>query len=182
MDNEIAAGERLQKVLAQEGIGSRREIERWITAGRITVNGKTAILGVRVSSADKITLDGKVVRVAAKAAKTRVLALNKPEGVICTARDPGGRPTAQSLLPSKDGARWIGVGRLDINTSGLLLFANNGDLANALMHPRFEIDRVCGAHIRERRRKHAGSPSVGNRRRWRNLCLRGRCSGKRPRR
>ena len=147
MDNEIAAGERLQKVLAQEGIGSRRQIERWITAGRITVNGKTAILGVRVSSADKITLDGKVVRVAAKAAKTRVLALNKPEGVICTARDPDGRPTAQSLLPSKDGARWIGVGRLDINTSGLLLFTNNGDLANALMHPRFEIDREYAVRI-----------------------------------
>jgi 23S rRNA pseudouridine2605 synthase len=80
-------------------------------------------------------------------ARTRVIALNKPEGVICTARDPGGRPTAESLLPKKDGARWIGVGRLDINTSGLLLFTNNGDLAHDLMHPRFEIDREYAVRV-----------------------------------
>ena len=147
MDNELAAGERLQKVLAQEGLGSRREIERWISAGRLVVNGKVASLGIRVSAGDKITLDGKALRLTEKIARTRVIALNKPEGVICTARDPEGRPTAESLLPNKDGSRWISVGRLDINTSGLLLFTNSGDLAHSLMHPRFEIDREYAVRV-----------------------------------
>jgi len=147
MDNSGADGDRLQKVLAQAGYGSRREIERWISAGRVTVNGKPITLGVRVSPKDKISLDGKTVRLADKSVRTQVIALNKPEGVICTANDPQRRPTAEALLPKKDGIRWITVGRLDINTSGLLLFTNNGDLAHHLMHPAFEVDREYAVRI-----------------------------------
>jgi 23S rRNA pseudouridine2605 synthase len=142
-----SAGERLQKVLAQAGHGSRREIERWISQGRISVNGQPANLGLRVSSRDKIIVDGKIVRLIEKTSRTQVIALNKPEGVICTASDPQRRPTAESLLPNKEGIRWIGIGRLDINTSGLLLFTNNGDLAHQLMHPSFQIDREYAVRI-----------------------------------
>ena len=147
MEPNESSGERLQKVLAQAGYGSRREIEKWIAAGRLSVNGRPVALGTRVSVKDRIALDGKPVRLRTKAARTQVIALNKPEGVICTANDPGGRPTAEALLPKKDGVRWVGVGRLDINTSGLLLFTNNGDLAHRLMHPQFQIDREYAARI-----------------------------------
>lgn len=147
METHEPSGERLQKVLAQAGYGSRREIEKWIAAGRLSVNGRPAELGARVVDKDRIALDGKPVRLSRKIARTQVIALNKPEGVICTASDPGGRPTADALLPNKDGVRWIGIGRLDINTSGLLLFTNNGDLAHRLMHPRFQIDREYAARI-----------------------------------
>ncbi len=140
-------GERVQKVLAQAGYGSRREIERWIAAGRVSVNGATVSLGDRVSARDRIMLDGKPVRLAAKSPRVRVIALHKPEGIICTASDPGGRPTAESLLPAKDGMRWIGIGRLDVNTSGLLLFTTSGDLANRLMHPRYGIDREYAVRV-----------------------------------
>lgn len=143
----MSDGERLQKVLAQAGYGSRREIERWIAAGRLSVNGQPVALGVRVSAKDNIALDGKALRLAPKIGRTRVLALNKPEGVICTSSDPQRRRTAESLLPSKDDARWISIGRLDINTSGLLLFTNNGDLAYRLMHPRYEIDREYAVRV-----------------------------------
>lgn len=147
MVTDQPSGERLQKVLAQAGYGSRREIEKWIAAGRLSVNGKSVELGTRVSGTDRIVLDGKPVRLADKTARTQVIALNKPEGVICTASDPGGRPTADALLPKKDGVRWIGIGRLDINTSGLLLFTNNGELAHRLMHPQFQIDREYAARV-----------------------------------
>ncbi len=147
METKQSSGERLQKVLAQAGYGSRREIEKWIAAGRLSVNGRPVALGTRVSGKDRISLDGKPVRLRNKAVRTRVIALNKPEGVICTANDPGGRPTAERLLPKKDGVRWIGVGRLDINTSGLILFTNNGDLAHRLMHPQFQIDREYAVRI-----------------------------------
>jgi len=140
-------GERLQKVLAQAGHGSRREIEKWIAAGRVSVNGRRVDLGTRVSGKDQITLDGNPLRVPTKTARARVIALHKPEGVICTSSDPRGRPTAYSLLPQKDGVRWIGVGRLDINTSGLLLFTNDGDLAHRLMHPRYRIDREYAVRV-----------------------------------
>ena len=139
--------ERLQKVLANAGYGSRREIETWIANGRLSINGKAAALGAKVDSHDRIALDGKNLRVSNVSARTRVLALNKPEGVICSAKDPGKRRTAVSLLPSKDGERWLSVGRLDINTSGLLLFTNNGDLANRLMHPRFGLDREYAVRV-----------------------------------
>jgi len=147
MSEQEPTGERLHKVLAQAGFGSRREIERWIVAGRIVVNDVRAQTGARVTSRDRISVDGKPVHLASKTPRVRVLALNKPEGVICTASDPGGRPTAESLLPRKDGIRWISVGRLDINTSGLLLFTNDGGLANQLMHPKYEIDREYAVRI-----------------------------------
>ena len=147
METKQPRGERLQKVLAQAGYGSRREIEKWIAAGRVSVNGHSVELGIRVVDSDRIALDGKPVRLTTQSVRTQVIALNKPEGVICTANDPAGRPTADALLPKKDGVRWIGVGRLDINTSGLLLFTNNGDLANRLMHPQFQIDREYAARI-----------------------------------
>ena len=147
MEAKQPSGERLQKVLAQAGYGSRREIEKWIASGRVSVNGHSVELGTRVVDSDRIALDGKPVRRLKKSVRTQVIALNKPEGVICTANDPGGRPTADALLPKKDGVRWIGVGRLDINTSGLLLFTNNGDLAHRLMHPQFQIDREYAARI-----------------------------------
>lgn len=147
MPEQDQSGERVQKVLAQAGYGSRREIERWIEAGRVSVNGAKVTLGDRVSARDKVTLDGKPVHLAPKTPRVRVVALHKPEGVICTANDPGGRPTAESLLPAKDGMRWIGIGRLDVNTSGLLLFTTSGDLANRLMHPRYGIDREYAVRV-----------------------------------
>ncbi len=147
MEAKHPGGTRLQKVLAQAGYGSRREIEKWIAAGRVSVNGRSVELGTRVVEGDRIAVDGKPVRISNKGVRTQVIALNKPEGVICTANDPEGRPTAEALLPKKDGIRWIGVGRLDINTSGLLLFTNNGDLAHRLMHPRYQIDREYAARI-----------------------------------
>lgn len=137
-----SADEKLQKMLARAGLGSRREMERQIEAGRVRVNGKVAKLGDRVSSVDKVFYDGR--RVTAQPPRTsrrRVLLYNKPEGEICSRSDPEGRPTVYDKLPSVKGERWISVGRLDFNTSGLLLFTNDGDLANKLMHPSSVIDR-----------------------------------------
>ncbi len=140
-------GERLQKILARAGYGSRRAIEKWIVAGRLSVNGERAEPGIRVSSRDRIMLDGKLLRLPTKPTRARVIALNKPDGVICTSNDPAGRPTAVSLLPQKDGMRWISVGRLDVNTSGLLLFTDNGELAHRLMHPSYRIDREYAVRV-----------------------------------
>lgn len=136
---DAPAGEKLQKVLAQQGLGSRREIERWITAGRISVNGQKATLGDRVTSRDKISVDGRSIR--RQESTRRVLVYNKPVGEVCTRSDPEGRPTVFDRLPKLRGERWITVGRLDINTSGLLLFTTDGELANRLMHPSSGIDR-----------------------------------------
>ena len=139
--------EKLQKVLASAGYASRREIERWIDKGRIKVNGKLARLGDRVTPEDSIEVDGKKFRSAAKEKNVRVLLYNKPEGVICTRSDPEGRPTVFDHLPPLKGERWVAVGRLDINTSGLLLFTNNGELANKLMHPSSNIDREYSVRV-----------------------------------
>lgn len=133
--------EKLQKMLAAAGYGSRRELERWISDGRISVNGKEAKLGDRASLDDTIMVDGKRARLATEEQRIRVLLYNKPEGEVCTQSDPEGRKTVFTSLPKLTGERWIAVGRLDINTTGLLLFTNNGDLANKLMHPSSEIDR-----------------------------------------
>ena len=134
--------EKLQKLLARAGMGSRREMERAIEAGRVLLNGEVAKLGVRAKSGDKVEFDGKtiVAKVADKPAP-RVLLYNKPEGQICSRSDPQGRPTVYDNLPNLKTGRWISVGRLDFNTSGLLLFTNDGDLANKLMHPSSAIDR-----------------------------------------
>ncbi len=133
--------EKLQKVLARAGVGSRREMERWIEAGRISVNSKVATLGDRVSGEDRIDIDGRTLRVGVANAVPRVLLYNKPSGEICTRNDPEKRPTVFDKLPPVSQGRWINVGRLDINTSGLLLFTTDGELANALMHPSSNIDR-----------------------------------------
>jgi 23S rRNA pseudouridine2605 synthase len=131
-------------VLAAAGLGSRREIEEWIAAGRVSVNGSVAQLGARALPHDEIAVDGKPVPRAAPAAP-RVLLYHKPVGQLVTQSDPQGRPTVFSALPA---GRWIAVGRLDLNSSGLLLFTDSGELANRLMHPRYELEREYAARIR----------------------------------
>jgi 23S rRNA pseudouridine2605 synthase len=140
--------EKLQKVLAAQGLGSRREMERWIEAGRVKVNGRLATIGDRVTSDDKILVDGKpLVQPQAGQQRRRVLVYNKPEGEVTTRSDPEGRPTVFDHLPRLKGERWVVVGRLDINTSGLLLFTNDGELANRLMHPSAQIEREYACRI-----------------------------------
>ncbi len=139
---------RLQKALADAGLGSRREIEDWIRAGRVRVNGKPAKLGDRIEPADHIRVDGKEVkRRSARKRELRVIAYNKPAGELVTRRDPAGRRTVFNRLPRLKGGRWIAVGRLDINTSGLLLLTNDGELANRLMHPTRELEREYAVRI-----------------------------------
>lgn len=133
--------EKLQKVLARAGLGSRREMERMIEAGHVQVNGRPARLGDRVTAADKIFYRGQRVLVSQQPLRRRVILYNKPEGEICSRSDPEGRRTVFESLPSLKGERWVSVGRLDFNTSGLLLFTNDGELANKLMHPSSVIDR-----------------------------------------
>ena len=134
--------EKLQKVIARAGIASRREAERWIKEGRFRVNGKIATIGDRVGEFDKVDMDGKRLRLkTGDQIKRRVLAYHKPVGEMCTRKDPENRPTVFDRLPHIKGERWIAIGRLDYNTSGLLLFTNDGELANLLMHPSSEIDR-----------------------------------------
>lgn len=142
--------EKLQKVLARAGHGSRREIETMISAGRVSVDGKLATLGDRVqpSSSLKIRIDGHVVAVNESITEVcRVLAYYKPEGELCTRNDPEGRPTVFDRLPKLRGARWIAVGRLDVNTCGLLLFTTDGELANRLMHPSREVEREYAVRV-----------------------------------
>jgi 23S rRNA pseudouridine2605 synthase len=140
--------ERIQKVLANAGLGSRRQIEDWIRAGRITVDGAVAKLGDRITTETPVNIDGRPVKlVKSLSKKTRVLIYNKPEGEICTRSDPENRPTVFSHLPLLRNSRWIAVGRLDINTQGLILFTNNGELANKLMHPRAELEREYAVRV-----------------------------------
>jgi len=140
--------ERIQKILARAGYGSRREIERWVNAGDITVNGVIATTGQAVDENDKITLRGKVIKLASKLkAKPQVLLYHKKIGEICSRNDPEGRPTVFDNLPKLGSGRWIQVGRLDINTDGLLLFTTDGELANRLMHPSYEIEREYASRI-----------------------------------
>ena len=138
--------QRIQKLLAQAGVGSRRQIEQWIEDGRITVDGKPAQAGQPVISQQRFTLDGRPLRLQL-ASSSRVIILNKPEGVICTRDDPQGRPTVFEYLPRARRERWVLVGRLDANTSGLLLVTNNGELANRLMHPSSEIEREYAVRV-----------------------------------
>ncbi|MDZ7924184.1 MAG: pseudouridine synthase [Marinagarivorans sp.] len=138
----MSVNEKLQKVLAAAGFDSRRAIERAIASGEVTLNGECATLGVRVNAGDKVVYRGRFYTVPAAAEKeTRVLIYNKPEGEICSRSDPDGRTTVYDHLPALPTGRWISVGRLDINTSGLLLFTNDGELANKLMHPSSSVDR-----------------------------------------
>ncbi|NUF27294.1 23S rRNA pseudouridine(2605) synthase RluB [Gilliamella sp. ESL0254] len=142
--------EKLQKVLANLGHGSRREIEAMIIAGKISVDGKIAILGDRVdvNASPKVRINGHLVPLRSKEKEVcRVLAYYKPEGEICSRNDPQGRATVFERLPRLKNARWINIGRLDINTSGLLLFTTDGELANRLMHPRHEIEREYAVRV-----------------------------------
>ncbi|AFL76109.1 23S rRNA pseudouridine(2605) synthase RluB [Thiocystis violascens] len=139
---------RLQKLLAEAGLGSRREIEGWITEGRVRVNGTLAKLGDRATSADRIRIDSRDVKLKRQRETIpQIIAYHKPEGELVTRRDPEERPTVFRRLPRPKEGRWIAVGRLDINTSGLILFTNDGELANRLMHPSREIEREYAARI-----------------------------------
>lgn len=135
-------------MLARGGIGSRREIERWIAEGRLKLNGNVVVLGTRIKSGDYLQLNDRVVHWEKFAKQpTRVLLYHKPVGEVVTRRDPEGRPVIFTQLPSLTASRWIAVGRLDINTSGLLLITNNGELANRLMHPSTQIQREYAVRV-----------------------------------
>ncbi len=138
---------KLQKVLAQSGLGSRRDLEQMIADGRVSVNGEVAHTGQRVSWGDQVTIDGKPVRVRIAPLPTRVLAYHKPVGEVVTLDDPEGRPTVFRRLPRLAHGKWQSVGRLDINTEGLLLFTTSGELANRLMHPRFGVEREYAVRV-----------------------------------
>ena len=140
--------ERIQKILSRAGYGSRREIERWVKAGEIMVNGVQAEVGQAISETDKVVLRGQVLKLSSKLnAKPQVLLYHKKNGEISSRKDPEGRPTVFDNLPPLSSGRWIQVGRLDINTDGLLLFTTDGELANRLMHPSYEIEREYAARI-----------------------------------
>jgi 23S rRNA pseudouridine2605 synthase len=141
-------GERLQKVLAQAGVGSRREMEEWIATGRVSVNGEPAVLGQRVQPGDVVRCAGRAIRVRApEETRPRVLLYHKPEGEIVSCDDPEGRVSVFDKLPKLRGQKWIAIGRLDYNTCGLLIFTTSGELANRLMHPRFEVEREYAVRV-----------------------------------
>ena len=148
--------EKLQKVLARAGLGSRREMEAAIEAGRVKVNGEVAKLGDRIEMRARVEFDDRPVTLrAADETPRRVIMYNKPEGELCTRKDPEGRRTVFERLPRLKGERWIAIGRLDINTSGLLLFTTDGELANRLMHPSTQIEREYAVRVMgEVRREH----------------------------
>ena len=139
---------RIQKFLANAGYGSRREIERWIDAGRITVNGRLAAPGEPVNSEDAICIDGQAVSTRlAQTQEAKTLIYHKPEGEVCSRRDEEGRPTIFKHMPRLRSGRWINVGRLDINTSGLLIMTTDGELAHRLMHPSHGIEREYAVRV-----------------------------------
>jgi len=141
---------RLQKLLAEAGLGSRRAIEEWIRAGRITIGGRTARLGDRATTGDDVRLDGKKLDLKPGNPASEVLLYYKPVGEVSTRSDPERRPTVFERLPPPARGRWITVGRLDVNTSGLLLLTTNGELAHRLMHPSSEIEREYLVRVRDR--------------------------------
>lgn len=139
--------EKIQKVLANIGLGSRREIENWLRDERIVVNGHKAKLGDRITLQDKIQVDGRIIKLSLHTKKTRVLLYHKPAGEICTRADPEKRPTIFEHLPLLRNGRWISIGRLDFNTTGLLLLTNDGALANDLMHPSSLMEREYAVRV-----------------------------------
>lgn len=147
-ESEVVEPERLQKVLARLGIGSRREVEEWVAQGRVTVNDAPAEPGCKIGPGDRVKLNGKLIPLRFTASRApRVLIYHKPEGEIVSRDDPQGRPSVFDRLPLLRKGRWIAVGRLDFNTSGLLLFTNDGTLANRLMHPRYELEREYAVRL-----------------------------------
>jgi 23S rRNA pseudouridine2605 synthase len=140
-------GEKLQKVLAQSGFGSRRMMEKWITTGRVSVNGMTATLGMRVTEGDLVNAGRRTMRVGERSTAARILLYHKPEGEIVSHDDPEKRPSVFDKLPKLRGQKWIAIGRLDFNTSGLLIFTTSGELANRLMHPRFQVEREYAVRV-----------------------------------
>ena len=146
--NDTAVGERIQKVLANAGFGSRREIERLIEAGQIKVNGQVATLGDRILPTDKVMIgQRRVGHRRLQSGKHRIIVYNKPVGELVTRTDPQGRPVVFNQLPKLESGRWIAIGRLDINTSGLMLFTTDGELANRLMHPSGNIEREYAVRV-----------------------------------
>lgn len=140
--------ERIQKVLSAQGVGSRRAIEDWIREGRITINGRQAVLGDHCTDTDRIIVNGRPIQIKKlEAAETRVLLYHKPIGEVVSRNDPEGRPVIFTQIPKLDRGRWISVGRLDINTQGLLLLTNNGELANRMMHPSYEVEREYAVRV-----------------------------------
>lgn len=143
------SSERLQKILSQAGLGSRREMERWIENGWVQVNGKPVKLGDSASEKDKITVKGKLIHNPLKIKQnTRILLYHKPVGEISSRHDPKFEKTVFDNLPHLRQGRWVQVGRLDLNTSGLLIFTNNGELANQLMHPKYGLEREYAVRVR----------------------------------
>lgn len=142
-----APTQKLHKVLAQSGLGSRRLMEEWIGEGKVTVNGAVATIGARVGPADLVRIGRKVIRWPGTGRVPRVLLYHKPEGEIVSHDDPQGRTSVFDQLPSLRGAKWLAVGRLDYNTSGLLIFTTSGELANRMMHPRFAVEREYAVRI-----------------------------------
>ena len=141
--------EKLQKVLARAGLGSRRELETWISDGRVSVNGTVATLGDRVGSEDTLRVDGRIIKVKTEEDTVqRVIMYHKPPGEVCSRNDPEGRPTVFDNLPRLQGMRWVQVGRLDINTTGMMLFTTDGELAHRLMHPSNGFVREYAVRVR----------------------------------
>jgi len=139
--------ERIQKLLAHQGVASRRQVDLMLQQGRISVDGKIAKPGDQISGKEKIALDGKLIRIANLESRPKVLMYHKPLGQVCTRADPEGRPNVFQNLPNLAQGRWVSIGRLDINTSGLILFTDQGELANRLMHPSFEIEREYAVRV-----------------------------------
>ena len=139
--------QRIQKFLAHQGIASRREIDKMLQQSRISVNGQTAKPGDQIDGQEKIALDGKLIRIARTDSRPKLLMYHKPVGEVCTRSDPEGRTTVYNNLPKISNGRWVGIGRLDINTSGLMLFTNQGELANRLMHPSYEVEREYAVRV-----------------------------------
>ncbi len=138
---------KLQKFLAQKGLGSRREMEALIATGEVSVNGKVAIVGDRVGASDVVRIGKRVIRLNPQESLPKLLLYHKPEGEIVSRHDPEGRPSVFDKLPHLRSSKWIAIGRLDFNTSGLLIFTTDGALANRLMHPRFEMEREYAVRI-----------------------------------